>query len=277
MRHLALPNLVHELAPELWPRGRRACDPMPLYVERYRGPRTVRKLQAHAFWELTAVMAGTETLIGRTSMELQPPAVCLIPPGYRHDEVAHHDVDTIWIGFQSRGIVPPRLRSGVTVVDSKPLMDLMEQVWLFATTTDGRIGPELDAQLANILHRFLRLAAEGQQKPATDAIQHAVEYLVNHHDNDLHMPDVARRHGFSTGYFYRQFRQRTGLAPNAYLTRIRLQTASQLLQQSTLPVKEIAGRVGLPDEAYFSRLFKKATGVSPMHYRSNPPGRSPAS
>jgi YesN/AraC family two-component response regulator len=48
-----------------------------------------------------------------------------------------------------------------------------------------------------------------------------------------------------------------------------------LLQQSTLPVKEIAGRVGLPDEAYFIRLFKKATGVSPMHYRSNPPGRSP--
>jgi AraC-like DNA-binding protein len=65
------------------------------------------------------------------------------------------------------------------------------------------------------------------------------------------------------------------LAPNAYLTRIRLQAASLLLQQSTLPVKEIAGRVGLPDEAYFIRLFKKATGVSPMHYRSNPPGRSP--
>jgi AraC-like DNA-binding protein len=64
------------------------------------------------------------------------------------------------------------------------------------------------------------------------------------------------------------------LAPNAYITRIRMQTASQLLRQSALPVKEIADRVGLPDEAYFSRLFKKATGVSPMLYRSTLPAPS---
>ena len=53
-----------------------------------------------------------------------------------------------------------------------------------------------------------------------------------------------------------------------------MQTASQLLRQSALPVKEIADRVGLPDEAYFSRLFKKATGVSPMLYRSTLPAPS---
>jgi len=243
----------------------------PLFIERYRGPRTARKLQAHAFWELTAVMAGTETLIGPTSVELQPPVVCLIPPGCRHDEVADHDVDTIWIGFQSQQIVPARLRSAVSVVESKPLIDLIGQMWLFAATTHGCIGPELDAQLANILHRFIRLAAEDRREPATDAIQHAIEYLINHHADILHMPDVARRHGFSAGYFYRQFRKRTGLAPNAYLTGIRMQMAAQLLRQSALPVKEIAGRVGLSDESYFSRLFKKFTGSSPMRYRSNPP------
>jgi AraC-like DNA-binding protein len=276
MRHLALPRLVHELSPELWPRGRRARDPVPLYIERYRGPRTMRKLQAHAFWELTAVMAGTETLIGRTSMELQPPAICLIPPGYRHDEVAEHDVDTIWIGFQNQGIIPPSLRSGVTVLESKPLLDLIGQAWMFSATTHGSIGPELDAQTANILHCFLRLATEDRQAPATDAMQHVIEFFMTHHAEVLHMPDVARRHGFSTGYFCRQFRKRTGLAPNAYLTRIRMQVAAQLLRQSTLTVKEIAGRVGLPDESYFSRLFKKSTGVSPMNFRANPPGRSPA-
>ena len=116
----------------------------------------------------------------------------------------------------------------------------------------------------------MRLAFENRREPAADAMQHAMEYLMHHHADVLHMPDVARQHGFSTGYFYRQFRKRTGLAPNAYLTRIRLQAASQLLKQSTLPVKEIASRVGLPDEAYFSRLFKKFIGLSPMRYRRQP-------
>ena len=274
MSHLTLPRLVHELTPALWPDGRRARDLTPLYIERYRGPRTTRHLAGHAFWELTAVMAGAETLIGPVSLELQSPAVCLIPPGYRHDEIAERDVDTIWIGFQSRRIVPSRLRSAVTVVESQPLIDLIGQAWLFAATTQGRIGPELDAQLASILHRFLRLATEDRQEPTSDAMQHALEFLMTHHAEVLHMPEIAHRHGFSTGYFYRQFRKRTGLAPNAYITRIRLQTASQLLRQSALPVKEIADRVGLPDEAYFSRLFKKATGVSPMLYRSTLPAPS---
>ncbi|MFZ4397299.1 MAG: helix-turn-helix transcriptional regulator [Kiritimatiellia bacterium] len=269
MRPLSLPRLVHELPAELWPAGRRARDLTLLFVERYRGPRKTRKLTAHTFWELTTVMSGTETILGRTALEMHQPAACLIPPGYRHDEFAEHDVDTIWVGFQGRQVVPPRWRTGITVVESQPLLDLVGQLWLFAATTHGRIGPELDAQLANILHRFLRLAAE-DRIPAADAMQHAVEYLMRHHADVLHMSEIARRHGFSTGYFCRQFRKRTGLAPNAYLTRIRLQAASQLLRQSTLPVKEIAGRVGMPDEAYFSRLFKRFAGVSPMRYRDHP-------
>lgn len=269
MRPLSLPRFVHELPAELWPSGRRARDLTLLFVERYRGPRTTRKLTAHTFWELTTVMSGTETILGRTALEVQTPAACLIPPGYRHDEFAEHDVDTIWIGFQSRQVVPSRLCAAVTVVESRPLLDLIGQMWLFAATTHGRIGPELDAQFANILHRFLRLAAE-DRVPTADAMQHAVEYLMRHQADELNMPEVARRHGFSAGYFCRQFHKRTGLAPNAYLTRIRLQAASQLLRQSTLPVKEIAGRVGLPDEAYFSRLFKRYAGVSPMYYRDHP-------
>lgn len=271
MRMPPAPSFVHDLPAGLWPAGQRTRTLTPLYVERYRGPRTARKLRAHSFWELTAVAAGNETLIGRKTLQLQPATVCLIPPGYRHDEFADHEVDTLWVGFQCRQRLPTRFRSCVTVVENKSLLALIEQMWLFAVTTQGQIGPELDAQLANILHRFIRLTTEGVQEPAADAIQKAAEYLMNHHADELHMPDVARRHGFSTGYFCRQFHKRTGLAPNAYLTRVRIRVATQLLRQSTLTVKEIASRVGLPDEAYFSRLFKKATGVSPMHYRDQQP------
>jgi len=96
----------------LWPAGRRSRDLTPLYIDLYRGPRTGQKRQSHAFWELTAVMHGTETLVGPSSVMLREPKVCLIPPDYRHDEVADHDVDTIWIGFRCRGIVPSPVKDG---------------------------------------------------------------------------------------------------------------------------------------------------------------------
>jgi AraC-like DNA-binding protein len=268
MRRLPLPTPVRELSPALWPPQRRACDLTPLYIERYRGPRTSRELAAHPFWELTAVMAGGETLVGPNPVELQPPAVCLIPPGYRHNEFTSHGVDTIWIGFYCRHIIASRYRSTPTVVESKPLTDLMEQAWLFAATTHSRIGPELDAQTANILHRFLRLATEGTREPTTDNLQRAIEYLINHHGEVLHMSAIARRHGFSTGHFHREFRKRTGFTPNAYLTRIRIETAARLLRESSLPAKEIANRVGIADEAYFSRLFKQLSGQNSSSFRN---------
>jgi len=227
-----------------------------------------RALIHHPYWELTAMLSGSITLSGAVPIELRAHSVCLIPPGYRHGEHTEDKAETIWIGFREQRRLPALTRKRPVEVESKPLTELAEQLWLFTATTRGPIGPELDAQLANILHRLLRLASEGLREPANDSIQRAVEYLINHYAEELHMNDVAQRFGFSTGYFHRQFRKRTGLPPNAFLTRIRLQVASQLLRETELPVKEIALCVGLPDEAYFSRRFKLFIGLSPVASRA---------
>ena len=49
-----------------------------------------------------------------------------------------------------------------------------------------------------------------------------------------------------------------------------LQTARRLLDETDLPVAEVAARVGMVDVAYFSRLFKKKYGLSPLRYRARP-------
>ena len=48
----------------------------------------------------------------------------------------------------------------------------------------------------------------------------------------------------------------------------RLNLAKQLLKDPTIPIMEIAGRTGLPDQSYFSRFFKKKTGMTPSQYRN---------
>lgn len=267
------PNLipwVRWLPDSLWQPGARAVPLTPLYIDRHRGPRGSGGLSAHPFWELTAVAAGCERIEGACPIELPAQVVCLIPPGYPHNEWAATDVDTIWLGFRARRM-PARLRGRPYALESKPLTDLLNQLWLFAESAQGRIGPELDAQTANIVHRFVRLWEAGASEPAASSLQRAIEFLAGHYAEVVRLESVARRFGYSEGHFFRAFKRRTGLTPNAYLSRVRMQHACRLLRESSLSVKEIAHRVGVPDEAYFSRWFHRLRGVAPTVWRRTPP------
>ena len=61
-----------------------------------------------------------------------------------------------------------------------------------------------------------------------------------------------------------------GEAPSHYLIRVRMEHAKKLLEQNEdYAVAEIAERVGYEDAYHFSKLFKKAYGISPMKYRNS--------
>lgn len=68
-------------------------------------------------------------------------------------------------------------------------------------------------------------------------------------------------------HFIHLFREFTGLSPHAYVTRIRMDRARDLLSGSTLSVGEVARAVGYDNPLYFSRLFCAQTGYNPTNYR----------
>jgi len=67
--------------------------------------------------------------------------------------------------------------------------------------------------------------------------------------------------------FKRRFVNATGLAPIAYVQRLRIEDAKERLERSDAPVDEISWRVGYEDPAFFRRLFKRTTGLAPAEYR----------
>lgn len=63
------------------------------------------------------------------------------------------------------------------------------------------------------------------------------------------------------------FKEATGHPPIDYLIRVRIQRAMTLLRETAMPVSNVAGRVGFSDSNYFTRQFRRITGVSPREFR----------
>ncbi len=106
-------------------------------------------------------------------------------------------------------------------------------------------------------------------KPMPDRVRAAVEFIHSHyHIHGLNLSDIAEAADTSDGYLIDQFRTSVGLTPIAYLMEIRMEAAMRLLLTDVeIKVSEVGVMVGIPDPAYFSRLFRRSNGVSPARYR----------
>ena len=86
-------------------------------------------------------------------------------------------------------------------------------------------------------------------------------------DADFGIVDLERIMGMGHTQFYLKFTALMGITALEYLRRVRLQKARELLKDPSLSISEIAYSVGFSDPAYFSKVFKTETGVSPNEWR----------
>jgi AraC-like DNA-binding protein len=86
--------------------------------------------------------------------------------------------------------------------------------------------------------------------------------------HDWTVEELAKRCNMSRSAFAAQFVARVGSPPSTYLTRVRLDAASDLLRHTSLPVSLVAERVGYLSEAAFSRAFKRRYEMPPARWRS---------
>lgn len=86
------------------------------------------------------------------------------------------------------------------------------------------------------------------------------------------LADYARGAGISENYLSRLVKQSTGRSVGAWIDILRIQRAKRLLSSTSLPIIDIAASVGVEDQSYFSRLFKKETGMTPSAFRKKMQG-----
>lgn len=114
-----------------------------------------------------------------------------------------------------------------------------------------------------------RNVATKKQERATDVVEQAKTYIQANYVRDLGLEDVSRVVDISPYYFSRIFKEGTGVNFIDYVTQIRIEKAKRLLMDDgkNHSMKEICILIGYADPNYFSRSFKKNTGVTPTEYK----------
>ena len=120
---------------------------------------------------------------------------------------------------------------------------------------------------------FYQILAEAQNGMSEDdtipaIIRPSVDYMnKNFADSKLTIAEIAQVSNISEVYFRLLFKNATGILPNKYILKLRVNHACFLLQGSKYKVSEVALKSGFSDVKYFMTAFKKVTGFTPQKYR----------
>ena len=169
-------------------------------------------------------------------------------------------------------------------VDADSLYVVDGRVWTSAGVTTGidmalaLVEADLGAAMANLIARHFVLYARrpGYQSQFSPLLQaqtevdapfaRLIDWMQTHLDEPLDVPALAARAGLSERSFYRKFVEATGKTPAHFVEGLRLDAARTLLAKG-LPLKTIAGRVGLRTSARLGQAFERRFGMAPSLFR----------
>lgn len=97
-----------------------------------------------------------------------------------------------------------------------------------------------------------------------------IELIEQHFEKKLGSKEMADATGLSEGHFRRSFKLSTGQTPHQYLLRERITRAEQLLQNTNLPISEIAYQCGFASQSHLITQFRLIMGQTPKHFRQQP-------
>lgn len=100
-----------------------------------------------------------------------------------------------------------------------------------------------------------------------DVIKKAIHYISQNFSFPITLEEVADHVHLNPAYFSSMFKQSTGSSFKEYLNMIRIEESKRLLANTDYTIIDIAIAAGFEDQSYFSRVFKKFTGITPRQYR----------
>lgn len=195
--------------------------------------------------------------------------------------------DAWWLGPEQAanyGPLPGTRWSHVALVFAGPLADTLiaqlrtrgplspgagpavEEAFRRLLPLAGRGGPlAAAARLASLMPALVRFGCV--EAPDDERVAEAVTLLARHPAGALDTTALARRVGIGASQLRRLFAAHYGISPGAWLMRLRLERARDLLATTDLAVGAVAQACGYEDPFWFSRAFRRDVGTSPQAWR----------
>jgi len=277
--------------------------PMLIHVSRVRSYVASRVTwHSHEGFEILFLLEGATAyeFAGQSAVELHGGNFLVVPPGLVHRGL--HNVrspSTIcglalkasrlsaWKNTNFRTADVGRLQTALENASRKvhpfnPAMRwlvrrLMEETANYpANPHRSEAGIALRALICAVLVEAMRQLLVPPTEPK-EFVAAAIAYLRQHLQEPVRMSDLVRHVGFSRARMFDMFKAQTGLTPNDYLQRLRIERAQEQLRQTNRSVTEIGLATGFSTGQYFSTVFGRYTGVSPTRFRKDakPNGLSP--
>lgn len=219
-----------------------------------------------AFYDFTAVLSGSMTYIadGKT-LVLQKNDAILLPPGtLRQRPLGKEPVRYISFNFQLQPGCALELAAflpGCFTEDLHRLISAFPQSHLSVNDSSR----EKAASLLNFILCELR-DKEGAES-ANPHVLKITRHINAHITQRLSLQSVSKEMGLSKEYVCALFKSSTGKTLTDYINERKLQLARQLLQGGEMSLLDIAAHLGYDNYGYFSRLFKRFYGITPIQMR----------
>lgn len=144
-------------------------------------------------------------------------------------------------------------------------LELSKNFFTSVSVHDGRVISSLKESFREIVIEAYGLL--NSKKESNFLISRAVKYIENHYYEKLSLDSVAKEMFVSPPYLSSLFKQTLSINFIDYVHSVRIENAKRLLSTTNQKNYEIAEQVGYTDSKYFSQVFKKLTGLTPMQFR----------
>ncbi len=177
----------------------------------------------------------------------------------------------LWVSFD--GSLVKHFISNMPFTKDKPFANFNEDLSDYIKniiSSNGKTAKEKTCMLGHLYLFFSRLMNDdAKTKISKSYFQTAYEYiLLNFQDKDLSVSSISEAVNITRGHLYKIFKEKLNLSPIQFITKCRIEESLQLLRSTDLPINIIASETGFKDPYYFSNVFKKAVGTSPLNYRN---------
>jgi len=222
---------------------------------------------SHIYWEILVVTYGKATFFSNFgSLTINSGDLIIIPPDTKHSFTSKN-------GYKDRSIYIDKLNLDTDKLhilrgEENGFPDLTKMLMeAYKKEKEDRFS-SFEEKSKFFIRHIMNLLSMEQDLPLCAKVRNYIN--TNFSDPALNEDYLAKRFVYNGNYLRRNFKSSYGLTPMQYLAFVRISQAKNLLRfAKNHSVGEISRQCGFPDQLYFSRFFKKHTGISPTEYRKS--------